>query len=380
MGYSLPADMKNLLLVLIMSLSACSANEHTKPVENSQAAIVNLGEQLFFDVGLSQPVGQSCSSCHSPAHGFADPDQTIAVSEGANPDRFTSRNSPTLSYAMYSPPLHYDQKEDLYIGGYFHDGHANTLETQVVGPMLGVVEMGNPDKASVVNKLKNGPNTQRFRRVFGPEAFDDSEQAFAYLTSALAAFERSEVFRRFDSKYDLYLAGKVMLSDQEQRGLKVFEQEDKGNCAACHPNQPSEDGAPPLFTDFTYDNLGTPSNPDSPFLTQALEFNPDGKQFVDQGLANTIKQPEQAGKFRVSTLRNIELTAPYMHNGVFKTLKEVVEFYNTRDVDSRWDKPEVSQNVNKDEIGDLKLNDQEIEDLVVFLKTLTDGYQAVATR
>jgi cytochrome c peroxidase len=169
------------------------------------------------------------------------------------------------------------------------------------------------------------------------------------------------------------LRGETELSEQELRGLEFFEAEDKGNCSACHPSKPAEDGSPPLLTDFTYDNLGTPRNPENPFYSLPLELNPDGFAFVDLGLGKTVNDPAQNGKFRVPTLRNVAVTAPYMHNGVFKTLFNVVAFYNSRDV-AEWPAPEVSANVNVEELGKLGLTNQELEDLVAFLRTLTDGW------
>jgi len=157
------------------------------------------------------------------------------------------------------------------------------------------------------------------------------------------------------------------------RGLQLFVSEEKGNCDACHPSFPTVEGVGPLFTDYTYDNLGVPSNPENPFYLLPEDLNPDGFDFVDLGLGETVMDPGENGKFRVPTLRNIAITAPYMHNGVFKTLFEVIAFYNTRDI-APWPAPEVAENVNKDELGNLQLTNQEIEDLVAFLTTLTDGW------
>ena len=148
----------------------------------------------------------------------------------------------------------------------------------------------------------------------------------------------------------------------------------KGNCFACHPSTPAGDGTPPLFTDYTYDNLGAPKNPENPFYMLSADLNPDGFDWVDMGLGITVSDPAENGKFRVPTLRNVAITPPYLHNGVFKTLFQVVAFYNTRDV-APWPEPEVSENLNTDEMGDLGLTNQEMEDIVAFLYTLTDGWQ-----
>jgi len=131
---------------------------------------------------------------------------------------------------------------------------------------------------------------------------------------------------------------------------------------------------PPLFTDFTYDNLGVPRNPELPFYTLEKELNPDGHSWVDRGLGQTLDDPSQDGKFRVPTLRNVALTSPYMHNGYFKTLFQVVSFYNSRDV-GHWSAPEIEKNVNREEMGNLGLSNKEMEDIVAFMETLTDGFK-----
>jgi len=334
-----------------------------------------LGEKLFFDTSLSEPNGQSCASCHTSTAGFADPDRELPVSRGIHPNRFGDRNAPSVAYAMFSPAFHFDQEEKLYVGGQFWDGRAATLEEQAKGPFLNPVEMANPDITSVIGKIRAAPYASDFDVLFGKNSLDEATRAYEYVASAIAAFERSEHFRPFSSKYDLYLAGEVELSTQEKRGLELFNAEDKGNCAACHPADIQEDGTPPLFTDFTYDNLGVPRNRHSPFYTQDTDFNPAAQDYVDIGLAKTTGRDEDKGKFKVPTLRNIELTEPYMHNGAMQVLREVVDFYNTRDTRGDWGAPEVAENVNKEELGNLELTDEEVEDIVAFMLTLTDGYK-----
>jgi cytochrome c peroxidase len=161
------------------------------------------------------------------------------------------------------------------------------------------------------------------------------------------------------------------------RGLALFENEKKGRCAECHPSRLGLNHEPPLFTDFTYDNLGVPKNPESPYYYLPKSLNPNGTKFVDLGLGGVVNKPEENGKFRVPSLRNVAVTAPYMHNGIFKTLRQVVVFYNTRDV-GPWPAPEVPQNVNHEELGNLGLTEQEVDDIVAFLSTLTDGYEPKA--
>lgn len=339
------------------------------------AAKIALGKQLFFDPKLSKPAGRSCASCHSPSAGFADPDQRLPVSRGAHHDRFANRNTPTITYAAYTPARHYDAEEGVWVGGFFMDGRAQSLEAQLLEPMRSPLEMNMVDDAELLEQLQSASYASELSKLYGAEVLENAELALEALANAIASYERSAELSPFSSKYDAYLAGKTQLSAAEQRGLELFEAEDKGNCAACHPSRPTDDGSPALFTDFTYDNLGVPANPNNPFLDLAAEFNPAGRSFVDLGLGAELQDPKEYGKFKVPTLRNIALTAPYMHNGVFETLKEATEFYNSRDTDSRWAAPEVAANVNSDELGDLGLTDAEIDDLVSFMQTLSDGYE-----
>ncbi|MBP8304687.1 MAG: cytochrome-c peroxidase [Phycisphaerae bacterium] len=334
-----------------------------------------LGKRIFFDQRLSSPQGQSCASCHDPAKGFANPDADLPVSRGADPDRFGNRNDLTAAYAAYVPRFHYDAKEGVYIGGLFWDGRASDLEEQAKGPFVNPLEMANPDEAAVVALVRTADYAPLFREVFGHDAWADPNRAYGYIAEAIAAYERTPELNPFSSKYDLFLQGKACLTDQEQRGLALFEDPNRATCTACHPSRPDPQGGPPLFTDFTYDNLGVPKNPASPFYRLPVSLNPAGKDFVDLGLGGVLQDPNENGKFRVPTLRNAARTGPYMHNGIFQTLREVVVFYNTRDV-GPWPSPEVAENVNRDELGDLGLTEQDVDDIVAFLNTLTDGYGA----
>ena len=332
-----------------------------------------LGKKLFFDKNLSTPTGQACGDCHSPKTGFGNPNTNYPVSQGVYKDRFGNRNDLPAAYAAFSPTFHYDANEELYVGGQFWDGRAADLAEQAKGPFLNPLEMANPDAKAVVEKVRKSEYADLFRKVFGIATFDDPNKAFDMIAEAIAAYEKSSELNQFNSKYDLYLAGKVALTEQERRGLELFEDEEKGNCAACHPSQPGADGTPPLFTDFTYDNLGVPQNPENPFYYLPKNLNPNGVYFVDLGLGDVLNKPSENGKFKVPSLRNVAKTAPYLHNGIFKNLRQVVVFYNTRDV-GPWPPPEVRMNVNHDELGDLGLTEQEIDDIVAFMHTLTDGY------
>lgn len=349
-----------------------------------------LGEKLFFDKSLSEPAGQSCATCHDPKSALTDPDRKAPTSAGVIKGLFGNRNTPTAAYAAFSPYFHYDTEEGLFLGGQFLDGRMPTLETQAMQPLLNPVEMANPNKAAVVSKVQHSSYAPMFLNVFGQDAFEDVDKAYEYIAEAIAEFERSPLLNPFTSKYDAWLAGKARLSPQERRGLELFEREDKGNCAACHPSRPADDGTPPLFTDFSYDNLGVPRNPDNPFYRLSA-FNPEGWKWVDRGLGGSLNNSSEYGKFKVPTLRNIAVTGPYTHNGYLSTLRNVVAFYNSRDTKPAcpnvftaettalkkgcWPKPEVTENVNVDELGNLGLTDEEVNDIVAFLKTLTDGYR-----
>lgn len=333
-----------------------------------------LGKSLFFDTSLSSPEGMSCSTCHVPGTGFVDPNKNLPVSQGIHPTRFGNRNTPTAAYASFVPAFHFDANESLYVGGLFLDGRANNgLVDQAKGPFLNPLEMAMPHGVAVAQKVEQASYATLFKEVYGEDAFDDLNASYDKIADAIAAFESTELFHPFNSKYDDFLKGDANLTEQELRGLTIFK--DKGECAECHIADISEDGTHPLFTDFTYDNLGVPANPAIPFYDLNATFNPDGVDFIDLGLGGVLNDVAENGKFRVPTLRNIAITGPYMHNGVFGTLREVVEFYNTRDT-RHWPAPEVAENVNADELGDLNLTEQEVDDLVSFMETLTDNYKA----
>jgi cytochrome c peroxidase len=358
----------------VYNLKAFGVNDSIYTVDSIYSTKEYLGKLLFFEKSLSTPPGQACSNCHAPEVAFADPETDLPVSRGAHSDRYGNRNDMTISYSAFVPPLHFNEDETVWVGGLFWDGRANSLAEQSKGPLLNPLEMANPDTLTILKKLKALSYAHLFTEVYGPDALNNHNAAFDNMADAIEAYEKTSEVNPFSSKYDYWLRGEAELNEQELRGLVLYEAEDKGNCAACHPNTVSEDGSPPLFTDFTYDNLGTPRNPENPFYSLPQELNPEGFDFVDLGLGETLNDPKQNGKFRVPTLRNIAITPPYMHNGVFKTLFTVLAFYNTRDV-AEWPDPEVAQNVNMDELGDLKLTNNDLEDLVAFLKTLTDGWE-----
>ena len=333
----------------------------------------DLGRSLFFDTTLSSPAGQSCGTCHDPSRAFTDPRGTVTA-QGLLPGIFGNRKVPSAMYMSFSPTFGFDNDAQDYLGGQFWDGRAATLEEQAKGPFLNPGEMHNGSKQEVIDKIRTGQFANEFRKVFGGDIFSDTDKAYDALASAIASFERTEVFHPFSSKYDLYLKGRVRLSDAESRGLAIYNDEKKGNCFACHPSAPGPHGEPPLFTDFSYDNIGLPKNPNNPFYTQPSWHNPDGAAFIDMGLAPTTGRPEDGGRFKVPSLRNVAIRAPYFHNGCFSTLENVVLFYNQRDLGG-FQPPEYDHGVNHEELGNLHLTGQDQSDLIAFLGTLTDGYK-----
>lgn len=335
---------------------------------------ISLGEKLYHDTSLSKNRTMACASCHVIKSAFIDPRPTnlsLGASLGDDLLSIGDRNAPITAYAKFIPKFHFDSNEGLYIGGQFLDGRASDLKEQAKGPFLNPVEMKMPDEASVIARVKeNAAYVQAFKEIYGDDIFTDTQKAYDALAEAIAKFEKSDIFSPFSSKYDKMLKGEAIFTEEESRGLALFN--GKAQCNACHASE----GIKAQFTDFSYDNLGVPVN------HNLRAANGKGPDFLDNGLYENPKVNDKKlkGAFRVSTLRNIAVTGPYMHNGVFKNLATVVHFYNTRDVPGAinpetgnpWEKGEVEENKNDVELGNLKLTNDEESDLLAFLQTLTD--------
>jgi cytochrome c peroxidase len=393
-----------------------------------------LGKSIFFDASLSINNNQSCASCHDPAAGWTGAIGAInaagAVYEGSIPGRFGNRKPPSSAYATPSPVLYLDKK-GTFIGGNFWDGRAtgerlgNPAADQALGPFVNPVEQASPDPACIVWKVCTASYPVSFQEVWGSGACAITWPSGIELTCAtedatvalseedgyqvmqnydliglsIANFEASPESNAFSSKYDAYLEGLLDLTDTEKQGLNLFK--GKGKCSKCHDLKGNSKGQA-LLTDFTYDNLGLPRNPDNPWYSQPL--NPYGSDWIDLGLGHFLDfRPEyqayaaaNRGAHKVPTLRNVDrrpnsvFVKAYGHNGYFKSLETIVHFYNTRDVipvcadpftteanalsQDCWPVAEVPLNVNTKELGDLKLSSAEEDAIVAFLKTLTDGY------
>lgn len=334
-----------------------------------------LGKLLYFDRYLSFNHNQSCASCHDISAGFADPlnlrlPDLYPVSAGSITTAFGGRNAPPSAYALHSPPFGLDPATGLYFGGQFWDGRAATLKDQAKGPFLNPVEMNMGTEANVIAALRDpaNRNAPEYQRLFASvyqinlariPLTNQKRVTNAYdkVAQAIGEYEKSALFAQFSSKFDAVMAGAEFFTSSEANGWMLFN--GKAQCNLCHPA--------PLFTDFTYDNLGIPKS-----THPLLAANP-----VDTGLGGVLGDPLQNGKFKVSSLRNIDLTPPYGHNGYFVTLKDIVHFYNTAG-DGTWPDPEVTANVNRNELGNLMLTEAEELDLVAFLKTLTDRYEGIS--
>ncbi|MEJ2688395.1 MAG: cytochrome c peroxidase [Deltaproteobacteria bacterium] len=408
------------LLIAASAIPSLSQEVELTPKEE-------LGKAIFFDPNLSINQNQACAACHGPEAGWTGPEAATnaggAVYEGSIPGRFGNRKPPSAAYATTSPIFYLQEHPSLnFVGGNFWDGRAtgyklgNPAADQAQFPFLNPLEQGLPDSACVVYQVCHAayPVSYSFTDVWGAEVCDiawpvdtatqcssegttvglsdadraKSNMAYDYIALSIAAYEGSPEVNAFSSKYDYSFKGMAKLSIEERRGFALFM--GKGGCNRCH----SAVGKDALFTDYTYDNLGIPKNTANPFYAA----HPD---FIDYGLGGYLESlgyPEEVyepemGKQKVPTLRNVDkrpepgFVKAYGHNGYFKSLEEIVHFYNTRDVlptcsdvavpqegVNCWPEPEVPENVNTDELGDLGLSEAEEADIVAFLKTLSDDF------
>ncbi|WP_372739992.1 cytochrome-c peroxidase [Neptunomonas sp.] len=354
------------------------ASQDAALIENRK---VSLGQQLFFDVNLSQNRTQSCASCHAPDKGFSDHRGTGAASAASIGDDGQSlgdRNTPTASYAGFSPVFH-QTKEGVFKGGQFWDGRASTLADQAAGPPLNPGEMAMPDKTSVIARLKENSHYQKaFKGIYGEAIFEQADKAYAAMTDAIATFERTDFFSPFDAKYDRYLRGEYQLTPQEDLGRTLFFSQQFTNCNLCHQLRTLPEQQEETFSNYEFHNIGVPAN-------TALRAMNDVTQ-LDQGLLNhpDVDDADQRGKFKTPTLRNVAVTAPYMHNGIFRDLRTVILFYNkynsrsvkrqiNPETGDQWREPEIPETLSRKELETgPALDDKRIDALVAFLGTLTD--------
>lgn len=388
--------------LLLATLAACSGGggstapspAPTPPAKAELSQAAQLGELIFKDQSLSASGKQSCATCHDPANAHGPTNNLAAQLGGATGDVQGFRAAPSLRYLNQNPAFFF-AKDGTPTGGFNRDGRAQSLAEQAERPFLAPHEMDNASKQSVVDKLKKAAYVEKFRALFGAGILDNAEQAFGRIAFALQKYQLEDAdFHPFDSKYDQFLAGKVKMSDQELRGLALFNDPTKGNCIGCHTSARGADGTPPLFTDFTFDNLGLPRN-------RKLAATADPAYF-DLGVCGPDRtdltaRADLCGAFKVPTLRNVATRQTFFHNGAFDNLKDVVAFYVRRDTNpEEWYPtgadgvvqkfndlpPEYRKNVNTTEVPYNRqpgmapaLSPSEIDDVVKFLGTLTDGYK-----
>ena len=387
-----------LVLLLLAALSALALPARPQsPLPYAQRldvpALTALGRAIFFDAELSPSGAVSCASCHDPRHAYGPPD--------ADALKLGIRAAPSLRYLNTLPAFtehHFDNDGDDSLdmgptGGHTWDGRAASPREQARLPMLSADEMGGPDVAAVVARMRIAPYAAQMRALFGADVFErNSEAAFDAALLALEIFQQSpNDFYPFTSRYDEVLRGRATLTAQETRGLALFNDPAKGNCASCHLSEIKSDGALPLFTDFGHIAIGVPRNPQ-------IKANAD-PAFFDLGLCGPLRtdfanQADYCGRFRTPSLRNVALRQSFFHNGAMHTLEDAVRFYAQRDTDpARWygasgafnDLPaRYRANLNTEAPfggargGTPSLTEAEIADVVAFLKTLTDADQAVA--
>ncbi len=370
----------HLPLWILTSLMLLSTSIEAQNIEHSK---VSLGQMLFFDPILSLSGKQSCASCHDPNHAFIDKRTNNSLGAGSlgHDDRLLGdRNTPSAAYANQTPEFHINNLGE-YVGGMFWDGRESDLKAQAGGPPLNPIEMAMPNKEAISEKLKRDRKyATTFKTIFGEDIFDSAEQTYEAVKESLAAFENTDFFSPFDSKYDRYLNGEYQLNEQEELGMTLFFSQQFTNCNECHQLNKRPLTEKETFSDYRYHNIGIPENA----LLRSLNKSPKG--YVDVGLLNnpSVNDEQHRGKFKTPSLRNVALTSPYMHNGAFKELKTVIAFYNkynskkpanqiNPETNLPWENPEVADNIALDLLQKgSALNEQRINALVAFLKLLTD--------
>jgi cytochrome c peroxidase len=394
------------------------------------SAVAVLGRDLFNDQSLSASGRQSCASCHSPDHAFGPPNNLSVQLGGPQLSLPGYRPVPSLRYLYRQAPFSIgpDQGDtdaapvslDVLAsaaqrvqraqknagvapaapamvpqGGFFWDGRASTLQDQAMGPLTNPVEMANPSMQSVADKLSHSRSIGTLKQLFGARVINDPNLLVSEAMFAIGRYQfEDSAFHPFSSKYDAWLEGRAHLTQAELRGLRLFNDKDKGNCAGCHLSQPTSDGLPPLFTDTQYEALGVPRN-------HELPQNKDAS-FFDMGIcgpfrADMVKDTQYCGMFLTPTLRNSATRGTFFHNGVYHSLEQVMDFYNLRNTNPEKiyphdasgkvlvydDLPEkyrsnidVADAPFDRKFGDKPpMTDQDISDIIAFIKTLNDGYE-----
>jgi cytochrome c peroxidase len=366
----------------------------------SAAAMTTVGRALFFDSSLSASGKVACAGCHDPRRAFGPPNDSPVQLGGGDGRHFGVRAVPSLMYTQNIPPFtehYFDDEGDDSIdqgaaGGRTWDGRAQSAHDQAKLPLFSPFEMANSGADAVVAKVGRAAYAAQFREAFGDRVFEDKALAFKGVLMALETFQQSPAeFYPYSSKYDAWLRHETSLNDNEMRGLAAFNNPGKGNCARCHPSAMRQ-GAFPQFTDFGYAAIGAPRN-------RAIPANADAK-YHDLGLCGPLRtdladRKEYCGLFRTPSLRNVATRRVFFHNGAFHRLEDVVRFYAERDTQpQKWYPPgkdgvalkfddlpaQYRANIDTQAPFDRHPGDQpalteaDIQNMVAFLNTLTDGY------
>jgi cytochrome c peroxidase len=393
------------MAALLFLLSACnhsSQHEAAAPQIPNRKMMAELGRKIFFDVSLSASGKQSCATCHDPSHAFAPANDLAVQLGGPQLDKQGARAVPSLRYVLNRTPVWHQpfvasmaerirEGVESPAGGFAWDGRFNTLHEQAEFPLLAQNEMANTSALEISKKISQADYAHEFRNVFGGAVFNSPQLVYKNALMAIEQFELDDPgFHPYSSKYDAYLDGKAKLSPQESRGFALFNDPTKGNCASCHIDTKGADGSHPLFTNYQYEALGVPRN-------REISANADSNYF-DKGVCGPTRKSltdntDLCGLFKAPTLRNVATRGAFFHNGYFHTLKAALQFYVQRDTNpERWyphgkdgavkfdDLPPAERaNIN---VIDLPLNnkrggkpiwnERDIEDVIAFLKTLTD--------
>ncbi len=402
----MPARLRALLPQLAPAIAAALALAGR--VDAALSPQAELGRRIFSDPSLSASGRLACASCHSPAHAYGPPDGAAVRRGGPGLEQPGWRAVPSLRYVLdrtprWSRPFISSPTERLLegdeppAGGFGWDGRFDSLEAQAAFPLLAANEMANRGPAAVARRLAAAPYAPQFRRVFGAAVFERPQDVMADMGTALARFELEDPgFHPYSSRYDDYLEGRASLTAQERRGLALFDDVRGGNCAACHPDRKGADGSHPLFTDYQFEALGVPRNPQIP-------ANAD-PAFHDEGLCGPLRRDQAAqksycGMFKTPGLRNVATRRVFFHNGRFHTLKEALQFYVRRDTQptlwypasggavDKFDDLPGAQRGNIDvidapltrSVGQAPVwTDAQLDDVIAFLGTLTDRDARVA--
>jgi cytochrome c peroxidase len=397
-------------VLVVCGVLACGAGGAEEPAIPSRAqvhgrveALTALGRRMFADPSLSASGKVSCASCHSPLDAFGPPNSLAVQLGGKDLQQSGIRAVPSLKYLQATPQFteHFFDSDDAAddsvdngpTGGLAWDGRVDRGRDQARIPLLSPFEMANQDPAEFAARLRRTAYAGEFRPIFGDSVLAAPDKAFEAALEAFEVYEQSYAeFYPYSSKYDAYLAGKAELTAQERRGLSLFEDPAKGDCARCHVSAPGKDGTPPQFTDYGLVAIGAPRN-------STVPANKD-PNFFDLGLCGPLRsdlrdRAEYCGRFKTPSLRNVATRQVFFHNGVFHTLRQVMEFYVQRDTNpEKWYSRDANGSVRKfDDLpaayianvdvdppfgrqpGDRPaLSDDEIDDVVAFMRTLTDGF------